>query len=196
MLRILLIGLVLMLSACVSAPANIHYYLLNTSSAVAVSDIPEQSIKVQLAEIILADYLQQPHLILQLKDNQIYYSPQDAWAENLQLAMAKALLSDLNQTNTAIQYVNYGAPHQGKTRFQLVLEVNHFQPTDASMAIAQGSYWLLDGATDQPLIHKTFALQLELEQDGYAHAVIQLRHLLTSLSQQISDDLTKIITGP
>jgi uncharacterized protein len=196
MCRLLNLCFVVLLSACSSAPLSINYYLLNSNPPPSPTDLADNAIKVELAEIKLADYLQQANLILQLKGNQIYYSRQDAWAENLQLAMAKSLLTDLNHSDSAIQYLNYRDPHQGKASYQLVLEVDHFQATDESLAIAQGSYWLLDSANNKPIIHQTFALETELEQDGYAHAVIQLRHLLTSLSQQISEDVTKAITEP
>lgn len=196
MYRLLSTCLIVLLAACSSAPLSINYYLLNSNPPPSPTALAEKAIKVELAEIKLADYLQQANLILQLKGNQIYYSRQDAWAENLQFAMAKSLLTDLNHADTAIQYFNYRDPHQGKAGCQLVVEVDHFQATDEALAIAQGSYWLLDSANDKPLLHKSFAHELELEQDGYAHAVKQLRHLLTSLSQQISDDVTNAIAEP
>lgn len=196
MSRLLCSLIIILLSACSAAPPRINYYLLNSNVPPSPAGLAGNAIKVELAELRLANYLQQANLIMQLKGNQIYYSRQDAWAENLKVAIAKSLLSDLNQATTAIHYVNYSEPHQDKARYQLVLNLDHFQATDKSLAIAQGSYWLLDSTTDTLLIHKNFALQLELEQDGYPHAVTQLRHLLVTLSQQISDELTKVIAEP
>ncbi|MFT4940818.1 MAG: putative lipoprotein YmbA [Paraglaciecola sp.] len=182
-----------LLQACTSAPNNINYYLLHTAEAENLTKTPIPATKIVLAKIMLADYLRQNSLVLQVNKNQLYYSALDVWAESLEAGISKALLTDLNHQTDNYQYIRYAAPDSKSANYELILEVEHFLATNDSKVIGSGNYWLVDKASGKHVFSDRFYLQEELNKNGYAHAVEQLRSLLHTLSQKINEDINNIL---
>ena len=185
-----------LLQACTSAPDNVNYYLLHTAGEENLTNKPTQSTKIVLAKIILADYLRQNSLVLQVNKNQLYYSALDIWAENLEAGISKALLTELNQQTGNYQYLRYAAPDSESASYELIVEIEHFLATNDSKVIGSGNYWLIDKISGKYIFSDRFYLQRDLTKDGYAHAVEQLRRLLSSLSQKINAGINNMPKQP
>ena len=193
MAKLLPLILCIVLQACTSAPININYYLLHTAEGQNVAQKSPQATKIVLGKIILADYLRQNSLVIQLNKNQLYYSPLDIWAESLDVGINKALLADLNQQTGDYQYTRFAAPQSTSATYELVIEIEHFLASNDSTVIASGNYWLIDKSTGKVTFSDNFYLQKDLSTDGYSHAVAQLRVLLNSLSQNINLKITTML---
>ncbi|MFT5674876.1 MAG: putative lipoprotein YmbA [Paraglaciecola sp.] len=181
-----------LLQACTSAPDKVNYYLLHTAEEANLANKPTQSPKIVLAKIILADYLRQNRLVLQVNKNQLYYSALDIWAENLEAGISKALLTDLNQQTGNYQYMRYAAPDSESASYELIVEMEHFLATNDSKVIGSGNYWLIDKTSGKHIFSDKFYLRSDLTKDGYVHAVEQLRALLYTLSQKINEEINNI----
>jgi len=192
MYKFLIICIGILLQACTSPAQKINYYLLHTASTDSVNIIPPNHPKIMLGKIQLADYLRQDSLVLQINKHELFYSRKDIWAEDLQTSISKALLFDLNQHSSDYHYVNHSVARHSSTRYELVLEVEHFLATDKSQVVAAGKYWLLNQESGEQLLLNTFYLQQVLEKDGYLHAVEQLRTLVFALSREISRDIASL----
>jgi uncharacterized lipoprotein YmbA len=193
MKKLLVILFGVLLQACTSAPENVNYYLLHTAAEGKLAHKSAPVVKIVLAKIILADYLRQNSLVLQVNNNQLYYSALHIWAENLEAGISKALLTDLNQQDSHYQYVRYTAPSSESASHELIIEMEHFLATNDSTVIGSGNYWLLDKASGKQVLSDKFYLQGELTKDGYAHAVEELRTLLSALSKNINEQTNSML---
>jgi uncharacterized lipoprotein YmbA len=195
MIKGLLIGICLFLASCsTSNVKQVNYYLLNGTNSVNHSAVvTQQSIKVVVQKIRLAEYLTQSNLAMQINDHQLHYSRQHAWAEPLDNAISKALLTDLNEQQSDIVFLNKDDPLALEHQYELVLQFDHLIATDKSTVITSGTYWLVSMNENKVTNHqKRFSLEKRLTENGYLHSVSQLRMLLSELSSQIYIDISGI----
>lgn len=178
------------LFACVTPVSTVQYYLLNTADDDAPAAKVGQQETIVLASVQLADYLNKINLVMKIAENQLYYSEQDVWAQSLQTGIYQTLLRDLNSQAMQSHYIAMNSPNAKQTNKRLLVEFSHFMPTDQSQVIASGKYWLVDTSNvDNTGISNNFSYAIPLHQDGYAHAVTQLKALLGLLSQDIIKQL-------
>ncbi|MDP5130029.1 MAG: ABC-type transport auxiliary lipoprotein family protein [Paraglaciecola sp.] len=179
------------LIAC-SAPVNkVNYYMLYVPTNVSdPSSQANKSIKVRLNKIVLADYLKQSGLSMQINQNQMYFSRHDLWAESLEAAIAKVLLIDLNKSEH-MQIIGYNSPLLEQNMMELNVQIDHFYPTDRSTVLVSGAFWITSAKAEKEL-EQPFFFQLPLSKDGFTHAVEQQRALLQLVAQQIQQELSTL----
>lgn len=155
--------------------------------------VHQQSIKVVVQQIMLAEYLKQSNLAMQIDSHQLHYSRQNAWAEPLESAIAKALLNDLNGEKSEFVFLSKNGPLAYDHQYELVLQIDHLIATDKSTVVTSGTYWFVSVDENNVTNHKKqFSLERRLTEDGYLHSVSQLRMLLGELSGIIYSDISRI----
>lgn len=189
-----IVGLVAtLLFGCSSNPVEqVNYYVLNGANSATnkLGDHTDKTQRILVEDIRLADYLKQSNLAMQLNTNQIFYSRQHAWAERLQVGLEKALMTDLNAASEDFMFIRESLPSKFKISRKLIIQIDHFVATDKSTVLATGSFWYSDGPEEQHYSQSKFKFEAQLGQDGYAHAIEQLRALVTKISQRISNELS------
>lgn len=200
MKRLILCLLVMTLTACSSKPLSLNYYVLSTplastSQAVTPTGVLAAQTHVLLQPVLLADYLNQSSLVMQIADHQMYFSRQDIWAERLDKAIQKTLLQDLNHSQRH-QYRAYPGVNTESNPLSLTVQIDYFHATFKSTVALAGRYWITDPRT-QKSVEKTFNFSQVLKQDGYSHAVQQQRELLRLLATEIQQslDLSELTTS-
>lgn len=197
-MKIIVIWLcIMLLISCTSKPLSVKYYLLHTpENRVSKTTGTAQPIAV-LESLIVADYLRQSSLVMQVNQYELHYSRQDVWAEKLQSSLHKALLQDLNSANQQ-NYVASSSSNAHLAGTTITIKLDHFHATDASTVVSSGQYWLsadsrqLSKNKDLAMSNHLFFFELELKQDGYAHAVKQLRKLVAHLAKKIEKDIAAL----
>lgn len=187
---ILLSLLITGLSACSSKPVDMNYYLLSPAQAVMPNSQANKTQQVKVNRIVLADYLKQSSIVMQINDNQMYFSRQNLWAESLENAISNALLSELNQSSTT-QFNSHQISDNKTISAVLTLHIEHFHATDKSTVLSSGRYWLFE-PNSQQTIEKPFYFSLPLEHDGFPHAISQQRLLLNLLAKDIRQQLDNV----
>lgn len=193
---IICIGL-LMLIGCTTEPLNLRYYLLHSPKGeiANVRDNSKSTIALQIVNV--ADYLRQSNLVMQINQHEMYYSQQDVWAEKLQTSFQKALLQDLNSLGKQ-NYVAASSPIAKVADIKISIELEHFHATDMSTAVGSGRYWISTNTNKNGINsvitseNLPFFFESDLQQDGFAHAVEQLRTVIFSLSNQINKDISAL----
>jgi uncharacterized lipoprotein YmbA len=192
-----------LLIGCTSKPLSVRYYLLHTPDLLHASENADLStgdvVKtiVVLKLLTVADYLRQASLVMQVDKHQLYYSRQDVWAEKLHSSFYKALLQDLNADGQK-NYVASSSPNAASASAAITIKLEHFHATDRSTVVSSGRYWLSENemAKDKHSEHAStshsFFFESDLTQDGYAHAVKQLRGLVNNLAKQIEKDIAAL----
>ncbi len=176
-----------MLVACSSKPVEpTRYYLLNKGSAVEqknnwVSANPNYV----LQKVRLPDFLLQPNLMIQLNNNQLHYASNDVWAENLSDSIGKIITANLQ--NKGLKIHDHSELDLNVAR--LFIHIDHFYPTENSVAILAGKYWVEDPKSQKIIQGKRFNFSVNLEKDGYSHAVKKMNDLIGLLSTKLNKEL-------
>ena len=193
MKKTLIVALVsiILLGACSSAPANkTQYYLLNSPTATGAVNTDNKHNKNNpyfgITLLALPDYLRQPSLVLQLSSHQLHYSHFHMWAEPLQNSFTQALAQDLNNLASHLHYIV--TPEKSQVT-AVVINITAFHATHQSQALLTGTYWLQGKDMQNPEKEHNFTLTVALNENGYEHAVEQMRKVITSLAQQITHSL-------
>ena len=90
------------------------------------------------------------------------------------------------------------APEAIDANTSISIQLAHFHATDKSTVVSSGRYWLsginqqIDQNKNLTSSSHIFFFESQLTQDGYAHAVEQLRTLVTSLGTQIEKDIAAL----
>jgi uncharacterized protein len=175
---------------CTSTSPGLNYYVFNAPSSVlpAHRDINQT---VVLEAIVLADYLRQSSLVMQVAEHKLYFSSQDLWAEGLQGSIQKALLSDLNASGNTL-YVASSRENNKANQASVNLQIDHLLVTNKGTVMISGQYSISD-LQAKPLLNTPYIIELPLQEDGFAHAVVQQRILVSQLANKIQADLSALV---
>lgn len=183
--KIALSTLVVFLSSCSSnsdIPLETNYYLLNSQHLAKNSVNINKTVVVEVLE--LPAYLDQPQLVMQLNKHQLHYARFDEWAEPLQAGFTKALINDLNLNNNSIQFVTDELKSNKESADKLIVRIDYFHPSTASKVVLSGVFWTENNKSEN-IIQQHFSFELLLNEDGYTHAIAQMRRLVSMMSASV-----------
>jgi len=181
---------VLLLQACSSVPNTTRYYLLSNYQAfdepgaearLGVQAAKKRQVRVSLS---LAEYLNQPSLVMQVKEHQIHYSLFHVWAEPLLLGATKSLLQDLNTQGSALSFVE-AQTARGEPLAHLAVQIDYFHATSDSRVILSGQYHFAEEEGAEILFAEPFTFEQNLRADGYEPSIVQMRHLVSNLARDL-----------
>jgi len=184
----LLVSGILFLAACASNAPSLNYYLLDSGANSSIVGSPsinntEKSL-VLISDISLSEFLRQSSLLVQLEDHEMHYALNHVWAEPLADAIPKALLKDLRRSGAEFSFERGTTQWFGKEAYQIKIQIDQFHPNAQQQVLLSGRYWVTNTDRDETIAYD-FALTDSLTQDGYGHAVVKMRRLLTTLAKQI-----------
>lgn len=184
--------LMLSMSACSSQPAKDRYYSLTLEAGDATTSAQSGAAKTQLivGPIQLARYLDQAGLAMQLGANQIRIANHHFWAEPLDEAIGKLLVRDISSQVSNIAVDRDAGRWTDDGNCHLRVEFDRFHATQDSRVVAAGRYWIRDNESASS-IKREFDLVRALSDDGYAHAVGQLRATIGSLADEIVENVVE-----
>lgn len=190
MKKIIIACLILSLYACGSKPPpETQYFVLTpTASTVSTSDIDAKN-SVVLESIRLAEFLDQPGIVLQTDTHQIKVAHYHRWAEPLKRNMHRYIMETLNNKFPGHIVQSDINLNEIATEQSLQIIVNQFNGTTEGTAIFSGGWILSDVKTKTILKNETFHYEATLVNDGYAELVNQLATLLEQLCSEISQSI-------
>lgn len=164
------------LLGCTSPQIQLNYYSLHMPASQLHT---HQSSTITVGDVLVSEYLQQPSLVMKIDSHQLYYSPQDLWAESLNTAYKKTLQQALNQ------HVSNQQTQQDQPASKVHVALEHFYISDQSKVVASGLFWFSTiSGSDNPTQYP-FHIQQALSADGYHHGVTQLVATVERLAEQI-----------
>lgn len=171
------------LVACASAPVPIEYYRINSLPTEKV-ELPDETkaIKVVVESVQLPSFLSQPGLVMQSGPHQITISKNHLWAERLDKAVPRLLVSKLQDLSGKYLFYLGGDDWVEGEHFRFRLRIDNLQPTSAGEVVTSGMFQLIDAKSGQSLVSQDFRFSSNLQQDGYAAAVAQLEYLIAQIA--------------
>lgn len=157
------------------------YFVLDTPPS---AKLPELAAKqVMITPIRLPEYLNQQQLVVREKNHQIRIAKYHSWAEPLEVSIRRSIANQLNQKNLGYSFVDNctGCP-------RLMVDIHHFYPTVDGEVLLSGGYRVEGHGDDR---YQPFHYNAELDSDGYAAAVTEMRGLLGKLTDSVANTIAK-----
>ena len=190
MKKILMVFLIFTLSACGSKPPpETQYFVLTPNVQLASASDKDSKNIVVLETIQLAEYLDQPGIVLQTDSHQIQVAHYHRWAEPLKRNLHRYILETLNEKLPNHKIQSDAAFNKADSKQSLHIKVNQFNGTKDGSAILSGHWRLKDLETKSILKNESFHFEETLANDGYTELVNQLATLLEQLCSEIAQSI-------
>ena len=161
-----------------------HIYLLEETPKEKVANSSSTAIAIRLAT--LPDYLNQNQLVMKQQSNKIAIANYHRWAEDLNQAITKLLIRQLNNRDFGYKFVS-----ECQACPSARITINHFYPTESGDVLLEGHYSL---SLKNEIEQNNFFFKTSLNQGGYDESVEKMRVLLGQLSQDIANTIN--MTNP
>ena len=178
----------MLLSGCASDPVNLHYYLLHSPSKVVKKEQRAATAHIRFNRIALPDYLKQRGLAMQTGPATVFFSSSHVWAEPLASGLVQSLSESLWQEQH-IDVIPNGV-YEHLTVHDVAIHVDDLIATNNNEVVLKGHFWLYP-ATAEPVMQR-FDYRRELTADGFEHAVINMRELVTLLAADVAKSVSDV----
>lgn len=176
----LLLSLMSVSCATNTRAPEITYYLFDAQPLAQKQKKTNSRISVN--KVNLPDYLSTNQLVMRDSGHILIKANYHSWADSLDEAMQRALVNDLNHLNDDTQFV-----HRCDACRSVRVTVEHFYPSANGTLLLSGFFEVSTPNKAEQLTR--FQLLSELDSDGYASAVKQMRIQVSTLAEQISNTL-------
>ena len=192
MIKIILFCLTFVVSGCSNAPKPETQYFVLTPDTQSISVAKPGTLQngpkkvIVLESIKLAEFLDQPGIVLQTNVHQIDVAHYHRWGEPLKRSLHRYILEMLTAQlpqHTPLNDSNYNptTPYQ-----YLDITVNQFNGTTDGFALLS-SQWILKHSDSKTfVVNEPFSYQALLTNSGYPELVNQLANLLEDLCNDIA----------
>ena len=189
----LLIYLFLLICACSSTPTpDTHFFVLTPNTFTTSNDQSARTNNssdntIVLKPIKLAEFLDQPGIILQTDTHEIKVAHYHRWAEPLKRNLHRYVLETLSTQLPLYHFQSGKNFKEAQTHQRLEITVRQFNGTTDGLALFTGHWELIDKNL-QSTKH-TFAYRTNLTNSGYPELVNELGKLLNMLCGDISKSI-------
>ena len=184
---------VLLIAGCASQPPQeLTKYLLRTNGLTHSRQLTQQT-KIGLASVNVANYIDQPGLVLETESGQIRVARYHQWAEPLRVSLRRFLGAEIS---SAIgQYIQTDMLADTDWAYRLDIDIDQLHGTADGGAVLV-AYWVVTNLGENGTRSRyQFADTRALEDDGYDALASVEKTLLTRLARAIADSLNAAITN-
>ena len=188
--------IIIAITACSGTPKlETQYFLLTPTvqNQATANDKHqhENSKKLILIEPIkLAEYLDQPGIVLHTGDHQIQVAHYHRWAEPLKQNLRRFILQTLSSTTTSFVFQTDSKLLKKDSALSLSIEVTNFNGTSSGVTLLAGRWMLKNIKTGELMVTEAFHYQNTLQRDGYDEMVAQLAFSLHELCDDIGQSIS------
>ena len=182
--------LIFIVSACGSAPKLKTQYFVLTPNIEAPSDNKQNTSQdgkkfVALQPIKIAEYLDQPGIVLQTDNHKIEIAHYHRWGEPLKRNLHRYILETLTAQLPQHVFQNESNLSQTTPDQYIEIVINQFNGTTGGSALLSG-FWLINN-TDTTTFKQSFSYHSPLSSSGYPELVNTLASLLDQLCKDIAN---------
>ena len=183
-MKILILSVLVLVSACSSQPTSTTQYLLRSASQQQSRQL-NPSADYRFASLKVADYIDQSGLVLETGAGEIHAARNHQWAEPLRTSLKSYLATEVSrEVGEDIFFTGSGT---NPTEIAIVIDQLHGNSRGEAVLVA---YWYLNRAQGDDSAFQ-FAETQALARDGYGALVDAELILLRGLALQIAESLVK-----
>jgi uncharacterized lipoprotein YmbA len=174
--------MIVFLVGCTSAPVATDYYLLRQDDAFTSRALVASS-DYALGNVVIASYIDQPGMVLEVSAGQVRPALHHQWAEPMRQSVRSFLQREIS---TSLGEDLFPAA-MSEAKSVVEIRVDQLHGTDDGEAILLAYWWLrVDGKIHSPY---QFSQTLALQRDGYAALAQAEKDLLEAFAASIADTL-------
>ena len=198
MIKKVLFCLIFMVIGCSSKPTPETQYFVLTPNALTASTTTSKALQndsknvVVIESINLAEFLDQPGIVLQTDTHQIEVAHYNRWGEPLKRSLHRYILETLTTQLTQHSLMSSDEFSSDLIHHELEITVNQFNGTTDGKALLSGHWMLKQADTKKHIFHNAFSYQVTLVSSGYPDLVNQLAELLEQLCREISEAINDL----
>jgi hypothetical protein len=185
--KILLLSLVLLVASCGGAPAAIRYYVIDPVSTEPVASLEDRS--VQILDIRLPQYLERFQIASRQSSNQLTFSDNHQWGENLRKNLYRTMTRNLSDALGTADVGSSISRSMSKPDFLVRVSLEAFeQGADGRVQIA--ARYQVSGKDGEVLATEKFIRQVDRDSgDNYRQMVSDLQTLFGELCVAVSNSI-------
>lgn len=195
MIRKIIYCLIFVVIGCSSKPIpETQYFVLNpntqaTSTAISKNLENDSKNVVVIKSIKLAEFLDQPGIVLQTDAHQIEIAHYHRWGEPLARGLHRYVLETLTTQLPQHSLLSSNEFSSDLIHQKLDITVNQFNGTTDGSVLLSGHWMLQQSDSKTSIVHEPFSYQASLASSGYPELVNQLALLLGQLCNDIADSI-------
>ncbi len=175
-----------LVTACASRAPGITRYVLPGANVDSSIDDSQAAGMLVVRPLVVASFLDNDGIVLQLDDITLNNAANHRWAENLGRQLQRGLRQGLAARLPDTRIIDDTAGPRDAP--QLRVEVDRFQGRHDGQAVASGQ-WQLRAADGAIITQRNFLVQVPLEDDGYPALVRALGRCWDQVAEQIANFL-------
>ena len=194
----LVICCLLVLTGCGSGGGSpIRYYLIDPVEQDSVGGISDaagnRGMKIQILNLHIPQYLERFQLASRSGTNQLVFSDNHQWGENLRKNLLRTTSRNLsNLLSTA----DVGTPisrSSTKPQFRVMISIEQFDQGSDGKVVLSGRYQIAKGATNEVLITRSFNMISTKNSSGnYSKMVASMQTLLNEFCIDVAKTIVKL----
>lgn len=181
-MRILIVLTISLLAACASAPPEHSTYLLRSDKGVESRQLSFDS-GIYLGGLTLADYIDQPGLVLDQGKGKIHAARFHQWAEPLRVSLRQFLSAEIS-AQLGRDVSAYKPADKADQRVDVNIDQLHGNNNGEAVLLAGWSI-----STEEGTQTHQFSARVALDADGYDALVAAEKNLLQQLATAIAGTL-------
>jgi uncharacterized lipoprotein YmbA len=182
---------ILWLAGCASSAPPANRYALPEERTVSDSAGADAEYLLQIRPPRLARYLDVEGIVYQLDDITLVEAREHRWADPLGHQLERGLRYRLSVRLGNTRVMLDDGDRRDPAAYRLQLEIDRFQGRADGLAVIGGRWQLRDG-DGELLALEDFAIEHELEADGYPALVRALGRSLDEVAEQIAEAFRRL----
>lgn len=174
-------ALLLFLGGCSSVSPPTHYYLLSQNLG-PIAKIDDTKPAIYLKSVTLADYLNQPAIVMMIEDQQAQLANYHFWGERLDKGVSSVLTHDLEHACQCRVLDNQLLDKQPENAVTLSLYIEQMVSTAQGQVLLAGRYRITKN--EQQTVHR-FRYQQAMNDTGFPFAIAAKRDLISALAKDV-----------
>jgi len=177
---LLITSLVLLGCSTLETEKPVSYYVLDAKPSALIKKRIRSLYKVN--PIALPDYLNQPNIVLRDQSQRLHIAYYHSWADDLASTIRRVIISELNNAKNTARF-------KARCTYcdSITVTLDHFYPTTQGEVILSGFYQI--EKRDKTSYSQDFFIKVDLDENGYEHAVKKMRAALIALTLKINKQL-------
>ena len=193
MSKYLWLSIILFAAGCSGQPKiETQLFLLTPDTQDSATESSQAEKQVIIVEPIkLANYLDQPGIVLQTGKNKIQVAHYHRWAEPLGQNIHRFILEVLSANSSDYTFLRHSKYSKQVSDLVLSIELNQFNGSSSGDVFVAGSWQLRKSKQDELILSDSFHYERTMPESGYSELVNQLAIILDELSKEILDSISK-----
>ena len=188
MIKKVLFCLIIFVAGCSTSNQDTQYYVLSPNIPITTNELIVTNNEVNvvvLQPIKIAEFLDQPGIVLQNDNHQIEVAHYHRWGEPLKRNLHRYIFETLSISSPNHIIQSNSEVSSASNSKKLEITINKFNGTTNGLALLSGNWTF----SNSDINKKSFSYHAKLSKDGYPELIKELALLLDQLCNDIAHSI-------